>query len=70
MVFAKCAVKYVKQQGLVGKTMSYFTGPLQVTKSLCGSSYELLHCNTNRPGKRHAAHLSPLHQELIPFQPV
>ena len=59
MVFAKRAVKSDKRWGLVGKLMNSFTGPWRGTKSLHGSSYELVHCTNNPPGKKLASDLSP-----------
>ena len=70
MVFSKSAIKFEKRRGLVGKLMDYFTGHWRVTKRLHSNYYKLVHRDTNRPGKRHVAHLSPLPQELTPFQTV
>ena len=48
--------------------MNSFTAPWWLNKRLHGRYYELVHRNTNRSVNRHAAHLSPLTQELICFQ--
>ena len=69
-VFAKRSVKSDRKRGLVGKLMEPYTGPWRITKKLAGSSYELEHRDTKRPGKRHAAHLSPYPRELLPFLPL
>ena len=70
MVLAKRAVKSDKRGGLVEKLMNLFTGPCRVNKRIHGSSYKLVHHDTNRPGKRHAAHISPLPKEIILFKPA
>ena len=67
---AKCSVKSSKKRGLVGKMMNSYTGSWEITNKAAGSSYELQHCDTGKPGKRHAAHLSPFPRELLPFLPV
>ena len=50
--------------------MNVWTGPWEITQKLKGSSYEIRHVNSNQIGKRHAAHLSPFPNELLPFLPV
>ena len=62
MAFAKRAVKSDKQWGLVVKLMNSFAGPWGGTKSIHGSSYELVHCNNNRPVKKRAANISSFPQ--------
>ena len=69
-VFAKRAVKSNKKRGLVGKLMDDYTGPWIVVSRLKGSSYELKHKDTGALGKRHAAHLSPYPDQLLPFMPI
>ena len=69
-VFAKRAVKSIKKRGLVGKLMDSYTGPWQICVKGKGSSYQLEHMDSKKPGKRHAAHLSPYPDELLPFLPV
>ena len=69
-VFAKRAVKSDKKRGLVGKLMDAYTGPWIVTAKLKGSSYEIKHRDSGTMSKRHAAHLSPYPDELLPFLPV
>ena len=66
-VFARRAVKSVKKRDLVGKIMDSYTGPWKVCGKVKGSSYILEHMDTKKPGKRHAAHLSPYPDELLPF---
>ena len=50
--------------------MDDYTGPWIVVSRLKGSSYELKHKDTGALGKRHAAHLSPYPDQLLPFMPV
>jgi hypothetical protein len=69
-VFARRAVKSIKKRGLVGKLMDSYTGPWKVCGKSKGSSYILEHMDTQKPGKRHAAHLSPYPDELLPFLPL
>ena len=69
-VFAKRSVKSNKKRGLVGKLMNSYTGPWEITQKTTGSSYKLKHRDTGKPGKRHAAHLSPFPRELLPFIPI
>ena len=70
LVYAKRSLKSIKKRGLVGKLMESFTGPWKVVDKLQGSSYTLSHCDSAKPGKRHAAQLSPYPRELLPFTPV
>ena len=70
LVYAKRSVKSNKKRGLVGKLMESFTGPWKVVDKFQGSSYKLSHRESAKPGKRHAAHLSPYPHELLPFIPV
>jgi hypothetical protein len=60
----------VKKRGLVGKLMDSYTGPWKVCGKGKGSSYILEPMDMGKPGKRHAAHLSPYPDELLPFLPV
>ena len=69
-VFAKRAVKSDKKRGRVGKIMIKHTGPWEVIAKLDGSSYTIRHCRTNAIDKKHAAHLSPCPEHLIPFAPL
>ena len=69
-VFAKRAVKSNKKRGLVGKLMDAYTGPWSITSKLKGSSYGIKHRDTGIESKRHAAHISPFPDELLPFLPV
>ena len=46
--------------------MNLYPGPWEITKKSAGNSYELKHRDTGKPGKRHAAHLSPFPRELLP----
>lgn len=69
-VFAKRTVKSDKKRGLVGKLMDAYTGPWTVTAKLKGSSYEIKHRDSGIISKRHAAHLLPFRDELLPFLPV
>ena len=69
-VFAKRAVKSDKKRGLVGKLMDEYTGPWIIMSKLKGSSYEIKHKDSNVISKRHAAHLSPYPDQLLPFMPV
>ena len=50
--------------------MDSYTGPWKVCSKAKGSSYILEHMDTGKPGKRHAAHLSPYPNELLLFMPV
>lgn len=70
MVFARRSVKSDKARGVVGKIKNPYTGPWEVVKRGPGGSYELKHAVDGRPGKRHAMHLSPFPNELVPFEPV
>jgi hypothetical protein len=69
-VFAKRAVKPDKKRGRVGKIMIKHTGPWEIIEKLDGSSYRIRHCRTNTVDKKHAAHLSPWPEQLIPFPPL
>ena len=69
-IFSKRSVKSNKKRGLDGKLMNSYTGPWEVTKKAAGSSYELKHRDTGKPGKWHATHLSPFICELLPFLPI
>jgi hypothetical protein len=69
-VFAKRAVKSDKKRGRVGKIMIKHTGPWEIIEKLDGSSYRIRHCRTNIVDKKHAAHLSPCPEQLIPFPPL
>lgn len=70
IVFAKKAVKSDKKKGLVGRLMDAYTGPWTVTAKLKGSSYQIKHRDSGIVSKRHAAHLSPFSDELLPCLPV
>ena len=70
MVFAKRAVKSDRKRGLVGKLMDDYTGPWEIISKLKGSSYEIKHKDKGIVSKRHAAHLSPFPDQLLPFMPV
>ena len=50
--------------------MDDYTGPWIIVSKLKGSSYELKHKDTGAMDKRHAAHLSPYPDQLLPFMPV
>ena len=50
--------------------MDSYTGPWIVTEKLKGSSYSIKHRDSGIVSKRHAAHLSPFPDELLPFLPV
>ena len=50
--------------------MDAWTRLWEVTQKLKGSSYEIRHLDSNQIGNRHAAHLSPFPDELLPFLPV
>ena len=67
MVFAKRVVKSGKKRGLVGKLMDNYTGPWEIISKLKGSSYEIKHWDKGIVSKRHAAHLSPFPDQLLPF---
>ena len=54
----------------MGKLMEAYTGPWRVTAKLKVSLYALEHCENKKIGKRHAAHLSPFPEQLLPFLPV
>ena len=69
-VFAKRAVKSDKKRGLVDKLMNEFTGPWVVTAKLKGSSYEIQNKSSGVFSKRHAAHISPYPDQLLPFMPI
>jgi hypothetical protein len=69
LVFARQSVRSDRNKGRVGKIMIKHTGPWRITAKLDGSSYRLQHCKTNRIDKKHAAHLSPCPEQLIPFPP-
>ena len=50
--------------------MDSYTGPWNITGKIKGSSHDLEHRDTKKIGKRHAAHISPYTQELLPFLPI
>jgi hypothetical protein len=69
-VFARRAVKSDKKRGRVGKIMFKHTGPWEIIEKLDGSSYRIRHCRSKAIDKKHAAHLSPCPEQLIPFPPL
>ena len=69
-VFARRAVKSNAQRGLVGKLMEPYTVPWIIHRKRKGSSYDIEHVESKKIGKRHAAHLSPFPDQLLPFLPV
>ena len=50
--------------------MNEFTGPWIINAKLKGSSYEIKRVEDGAVSKRHAAHLSPYPDQLLPFLPV
>ena len=54
----------------MGKLIDSFTDPWKICGKTEGSSYEVEHVESKKPGKRHAAHLSPYPDELLPFLPM
>ena len=50
--------------------MNEFTGPWVITAKLKGSSYEIQHKSSGVFSKRHAAHISPYPDQLLPFMPI
>lgn len=56
----------------MAKVATPYLGPWEIVSKLTGSSYALHHkfSGAAGAGKRHAAHLSPVPNELIPFEPV
>ena len=50
--------------------MNAYIGPLVSTAKLKGSSYKIKHRDSGMIGKRHAAHLPPFPDKLLPFLPV
>ena len=69
-VFPQRAAKSDKKKGRVGKLMIKHTGPWEIIERLDGSSYKIRHCRTKTIDKKHAAHLSPCPEQLIPFTPL
>ena len=63
-------MKSDKKRGNVDKIMQPYTGPWVIRRKLRGSSYEIEHVESKNIGKRHAAHLSPYPDQLLPFLPV
>jgi hypothetical protein len=70
IVFAQRTVKSDKKKGRVAKIMIKHTGPWEIIQILDGSSYQIRHCRTKAIDKKHAAHLSPCPEQLIPFPPL
>jgi hypothetical protein len=70
LVFARRSVRSDRTKGRVGKIMIKHTGPWRILEKLAGSSYKLQHCKTSKLDKKHAAHLSPCPEQLIPFPPL
>ena len=54
----------------MAKIKNAFNGPWEIVDKLKDGSYSIKHCVTGQSGKRHAKHLSPFPQELIPLVPV
>ena len=50
--------------------MDDYTGPWELISKLKGGSYEIKHRDMDVIGKRHAAHLSPVPDQLLPSMPV
>ena len=50
--------------------MDSYIGPWNITGKIKGSSYALEHRDTKKIDKRHAAHISPYPQEILPFFPI
>ena len=50
--------------------MDFYTSPWKICDKAKGSSYILEHMVTNKPGKRHPAHLSPHPDKLLPYLSV
>ena len=50
--------------------MDDYTGPWEIISKLKGGSYEIKHRDMDVIGKRHAAHLSPVPDQLLPSMPV
>ena len=69
-VFARQTVQSNKAKGRVNKAKYHLTGPWRVTAKLPGSSFEIKHELTGAVSKRHAAWLSPMPPELVPYAPV
>jgi hypothetical protein len=70
LVFARRSVRSDRNKGRVGKIMIKHTGPWKIIEKLHGSSYKIKHCKSHRIDKKHAAHLSPCPENLIPFPPL
>ena len=70
LVFSRRSVKSDRSRGIVGKVRNPYTGTWEVVRKLHGSSYELKHRITGVIGKRHAAHISPFPDQLVPFEPL
>eukprot|EP00956_Cyclotella_meneghiniana_P009859 scaffold13641_cov42-Cyclotella_meneghiniana.AAC.3 len=69
-VFAQRTVQSSKSKNRVGKLEFQSTGPWVILRRLRGASYECRHAVSNKIEKFHAAHLSPVPHEIIPFAPV
>ena len=50
--------------------MNEYTGPWVINAKLKGGSYEIKSVDDGAICKRHAAHLSPYPDQLLPFLPV
>ena len=71
IVLARREVKSSRKHGRVGKIAYKFIGPWKVTEKLHGGSYAIQHCiKSSRTDKKHASHLTPLPDKLIPFPPL
>ena len=71
IVFVRREVQSNKSKGRVAKTSYKFNGPWKVIEKLHGASYKLQHTvKSQRFNKKHAKHLSPVPQHLIPFAPL
>jgi hypothetical protein len=69
-VFARRATQSNRAKGRVGKIMLQHTGPWTIIEQLSGSSFKIRHCRTKTEDKKHASHLTPCPEELIPFAPL
>jgi hypothetical protein len=69
-VFSRRATQSNRAKGRVGKIMLQHTGPWTIIEQLSGSSFRIRHCRTKTEDKKHASHLTPCPEELIPFAPL
>ena len=70
MVYAKRAIKSNKKCSIIAKISESLTSPWCITTKLSVSPYAIMHRDTKKIGKLHAAHISPFPSKLLSFLPI